>query len=577
MGDKNNKSFSDLFSSISSEDESSQEKKITFDSLLSGVDSGEKSNVSSSDIFSDGANTNHKELQLREENNTYDGVTDKNIDKEEENNNSVDSFRFGDIFNLKDSDNHEIEEADYSNEEFKKVEDNHIDSSLEQQNSLLNDGKNPVEKDNISNSSNNPFFEEEQTFESDKDSSSSENNTLKEGKSVEGINLFESHQESNPFFTENASKIEDEEIRVNDELENVKNTDVDSSAGRKNTTEEKDFLVNKEGSSNPFFGEVSHSEEENAPVIDFSSQDNSLNSNVDLGNVFFQQNEDSEMSNSSLNIKNTEEEKSDFLEKNLPKKTENQEEKKPEVVSPFFMDNTNSENPYSALEKINLIENENKNKVAKKIDLSSVKHYDVKIEKKKEPLLKFILGVISYAIFIWLLLVGVALLVYVLDIKIRAAKGDYSSPTFNAYVVLTGSMLPEIQVYDVVVTKKVDPSSLEVGDVITFASADSRFLNTIITHRIIKKEYDTKTKSYSFQTQGDNNNVADSALVPQNNIFGKVILKIPKLGYLQEFLASDGGWIIVILIPCLTVVSYDVVKLVKGLKKKKYKGITVQK
>lgn len=577
MGDKNNKSFSDLFSSISSEDESSQEKKITFDSLLSGVDSGEKSNVSSSDIFSDCANTNHKELQLREENNTYDGVKDKNIDKEEENNNSVDSFRFGDIFNLKDSDNHEIEEADYSNEEFKKVEDNHIDSSLEQQNSLLNDGKNPVEEDNISNSSNNPFFEEEQTFESDKDSSSSENNTLKEGKSVEGINLFESHQESNPFFTENASKIEDEEIRVNDELENIKNTDVDSSTGRKNTTEEKDFLVNKESSSNPFFGEVSHSEEENAPVIDFSSQDNSLNSNVDLGNVFFQQNEDSEMSNSSLNIKNTEEEKSDFLEKNLPKKTENQEEKKPEVVSPFFMDNTNSENPYSALEKINLIENENKNKVAKKIDLSSVKHYDVKIEKKKEPLLKFILGVISYAIFIWLLLVGVALLVYVLDIKIRAAKGDYSSPTFNAYVVLTGSMLPEIQVYDVVVTKKVDPSSLEVGDVITFASADSRFLNTIITHRIIKKEYDTKTKSYSFQTQGDNNNVADSALVPQNNIFGKVILKIPKLGYLQEFLASDGGWIIVILIPCLTVVSYDVVKLVKGLKKKKYKGITVQK
>lgn len=577
MGDKNNKSFSDLFSSISSEDESSQEKKITFDSLLSGVDSGEKSNVSSSDIFSDGANTNHKELQLREENNTYDGVKDKNIDKEEENNNSVDSFRFGDIFNLKDSDNHEIEEADYSNEEFKKVEGNHIDSSLEQQNSLLRDGKNPVEKDNISNSSNNPFFEEEQTFESDKDSSSSENSTLEEGKSVEGINLFESHQESNPFFTENASKIEDEEIRVNDELENVKNTDVDSSAGRKNTTEEKGFLVNKESSSNPFFGEVSHSEEENAPVIDFSSQDNSLNSNVDLGNVFFQHNEDSEMSNSSLNIKNTEEEKSDFLEKNLPKKTENQEEKKPEVVSPFFMDNTNSENPYSALEKINLIENENKNKVAKKIDLSSVKHYDVKIEKKKEPLLKFILGVISYAIFIWLLLVGVALLVYVLDIKIRAAKGDYSSPTFNAYVVLTGSMLPEIQVYDVVVTKKVDPSSLEVGDVITFASADSRFLNTIITHRIIKKEYDTKTKSYSFQTQGDNNNVADSALVPQNNIFGKVILKIPKLGYLQEFLASDGGWIIVILIPCLTVVSYDVVKLVKGLKKKKYKGITVQK
>ena len=212
-----------------------------------------------------------------------------------------------------------------------------------------------------------------------------------------------------------------------------------------------------------------------------------------------------------------------------------------------------------------------------KLDLDNLKHYSVKIEKKKEPLFKFILGVLSYAIFIWLLLIGVALLVYVLDIKIRASKGDYSSPTFNAYVVLTGSMLPEIQVNDVVVTKKVDASTLNVGDVITFASADSRFLNTIITHRIIKKEYDSKAKSYSFQTQGDNNNVADSALVPQNNIYGKVILKIPKLGYLQEFLASDGGWIIVILIPCLTVISYDVVKLFKGLKKKKSKNMTIQK
>ena len=66
-------------------------------------------------------------------------------------------------------------------------------------------------------------------------------------------------------------------------------------------------------------------------------------------------------------------------------------------------------------------------------------------------------------------------------------------------------------------------------------------------------------------------------MVPEKNIYGKVILKIPKLGYLQEFLASDGGWIIVILIPCLTVISYDTVKLIKGLKRRKYKNIKVQK
>ena len=166
---------------------------------------------------------------------------------------------------------------------------------------------------------------------------------------------------------------------------------------------------------------------------------------------------------------------------------------------------------------------------------------------------------------------------YVLDIKIRASKGDYTPPAYNAYVVLTGSMLPKIQVYDVVVTKRVAAADLQVGDVITFASADTRFLGTIITHRIIKKNYNKETKSYSFQTRGDNNNVADSALVPEGNIFGKVFIKIPKLGYLQEFLADRGGWIIAVLFPCLIVISYDIVKLVKGIKRKKYKNIKVQK
>ena len=264
----------------------------------------------------------------------------------------------------------------------------------------------------------------------------------------------------------------------------------------------------------------------------------------------------------------------------------NSSDSKEEVVekevsaNPFFTDSevksTGDENPLF-LNTLNLVENENHSSNDTTIDVSKSKHFNVKIVKKKEPLFKVLIGVISYAIFIWLLLIGVTLLIYVLDIKIRAAKGDYSSPTYNAYVVLTGSMLPEIQVYDVVLTKKVKADDLKVGDVITFASADTRFLGTIITHRIKQKEFKSDTKTYSFQTKGDNNNVVDSAWVPEGNIYGKVILKIPKLGYLQEFLAADGGWIIVILIPCLAVISYDIVKLVKGLKRRKYKNIKVQK
>mgnify|MGYP000740323352 FL=1 len=196
-------------------------------------------------------------------------------------------------------------------------------------------------------------------------------------------------------------------------------------------------------------------------------------------------------------------------------------------------------------------------------NLFGVKHYKVKVIKKKENVFRYIVSVMSYALFIFLLLIGGTLLLYIADIKIRAMKGDYSAPAFNAYVVMSGSMLPTIQVKDIVVTKKVPEEKLEVGDIITFISPDTRFGGISITHRIIEKYYDESIGSYSYRTKGDNNNIADSVLVPNKNILGKVILKVPKLGYLQDILSSKGGLIIVVLIPCLVILSYDIMKLLK--------------
>lgn len=201
-------------------------------------------------------------------------------------------------------------------------------------------------------------------------------------------------------------------------------------------------------------------------------------------------------------------------------------------------------------------------------NIFGVKHYSVKVLKKKENFFKFTVSVLSYALFIWLLLIGGTLLLYVADIKIRAAKGDYSAPAFNAYVVLSGSMLPEIAIKDIVVTKKVPAEELEIGDIITFIAPDSRYGGISITHRILDKYYDEAIGSYTYRTKGDNNNVADSALVPNNNILGKVILKIPKLGYIQDLLSSKGGLIIVVLIPCLVILSYDIMKILKKIGQK---------
>ena len=114
----------------------------------------------------------------------------------------------------------------------------------------------------------------------------------------------------------------------------------------------------------------------------------------------------------------------------------------------------------------------------------TAKHYKVVIKKSKENPFKFILSVLSYAIFILLLLIGATLLFYVVRTKIKEAKGEPVNNEYNAYVVLTGSMIPTININDVVITKQTEASELKVEDIITFQSTDPRFTGLIITHRL---------------------------------------------------------------------------------------------
>ena len=460
---------------------------------------------------------------------------------------------------------------------FTDIDNNNDTKPLKKQNPFFNTSVEKEHDKSLEQSSQDDNSKDDLFQKAVKDSS-----TKDEKKSTEEFNLF---------FSANDEKEQDKPLELSSQDDNSKD-DLFQKAVKDSSTKDETKLTEE---SNPFFS--ANDEKEQDKALEPASQDD--NSKDDLfqkavknsstkdekksteeSNPFFNANDEKETITTSDKIEVDSTNKSNDIvsEPNFSDEDNNINNIS---TNPFFEDEKEDKcinNPFFESDKLNLVENSqyaNKN-IDNKIDVSNVQNFDVKIEKKKEPLIKFILGVLSYAIFIWLLLIGITLLIYVLDIKVRSAKGDNSPPKYNAFVVLTGSMLPDIQVYDVVVTKKVAAKTLEEGDVITFASSDSRFLNTIITHRIIKKNYDKETSAYTFQTKGDNNNVADSALVNSNNIYGKVIIKIPKLGYLQEFLTTDGGWIMVILLPCLVVISYDIVKLAKSLKKKKYKNIKVQ-
>ena len=190
-------------------------------------------------------------------------------------------------------------------------------------------------------------------------------------------------------------------------------------------------------------------------------------------------------------------------------------------------------------------------------------------KEKIKTIFKTITNILSYSALTLLIFIGIIFTIYLIDVKVQQSKGGLAKPLFGAYVIISGSMEPNIHVYDVVVTKRInDTSDLKKGDVITFYSNDSRFYGITVTHRIIEV---IDAEKGIFRTQGDANNVEDEALTIKDNIIGKVVMRIPQLGRIQFFIASRGGWLIVVLIPCLCVIAYDIVKIGKLVGKKSSK------
>lgn len=170
-----------------------------------------------------------------------------------------------------------------------------------------------------------------------------------------------------------------------------------------------------------------------------------------------------------------------------------------------------------------------------------------------------IMKIISSAIFVILVLLIILIVLYIVRVKFLASNDKLGEVKINFYTILTQSMYPTIKAGDIVVTYKEDNDMYNEGDVITFISEQNGHI--FVTHRV--KEVFNVNGSYSYRTKGDNNNASDNEITSGDNVLGKVVVKIPKAGYIQHFLVSKTGWIVAVILPCLAIVIYDILKLFK--------------
>ncbi len=182
---------------------------------------------------------------------------------------------------------------------------------------------------------------------------------------------------------------------------------------------------------------------------------------------------------------------------------------------------------------------------------------------KRTYLYKLVTGVLSFIctiILIILLIVGAMMFYFNMKSKAYAKKGlDYTTP-FGLYTIISGSMEPNVDIYDVVITVEEDIDKLKVGDIITFISTWDVNYGATVTHRVAAIAKNEKGE-YQITTKGDNNQTADSAPVTQANLIGKVVGRLPQVGRLQFFLATKMGWFLVVFIPAIIVIILDMIKI----------------
>lgn len=159
------------------------------------------------------------------------------------------------------------------------------------------------------------------------------------------------------------------------------------------------------------------------------------------------------------------------------------------------------------------------------------------------------------------------LLIVVIGIGINFFVIDDGAITnkYLFYQISTGSMASDetnyeistIEIKDIIVVQRNLEEefyeNLKIGDVITFEMDEE---NSVITHRII--EIIQIENGYSITTKGDANYHSETLNTIDNKIYGKVVLSSPTLGRLFDNAYNNYFLIVLISVPCLIIIIYEI-------------------
>lgn len=163
-------------------------------------------------------------------------------------------------------------------------------------------------------------------------------------------------------------------------------------------------------------------------------------------------------------------------------------------------------------------------------------------------------------------IIFLVLICYLAFIIIQRVSGNQSVFGYRLFSVATGSMVPDYNIDDVLAIKDVNPDELKVGDDITYLGNKQDVNGRIVTHRIISIEEKNGKKEYI--TKGINNSVEDPT-IEANQIYGKVIGKVPIITEINHIVKDQYGFFFLIFLPLVIVVFLEIADTITEMKRDK--------
>lgn len=234
---------------------------------------------------------------------------------------------------------------------------------------------------------------------------------------------------------------------------------------------------------------------------------------------------------------------------------ENNNEVKLEKAEESFVENkeipnsdvSDSEQVVSVGE-VKTVENDN---ISETKESSEVK--EMKVATKKNDsfgFLKLLWKILKILLFI------LALVVFAVILVQRVSNNKATVGGYGIYTIVSESMVPEYNIWDMLFAKETDPADIQIGDDVVYQGKEGDFVDKIVTHRVIKKI--RHGNNYTFVTKGIANDIEDPA-IEQDQIYGKVVLKSAVLSFVSKVINNEYGFYFIVFVPIVIIVSLEVI------------------